>query len=331
MRFFVTGGAGYVGSHCVRALVEAGHTVTVYDSLVYGHRAAVHPRASFIQGDLADSAKLREVLKAARYDGVLHFAAFLNVGESVREPLKYYRNNVAGTINLLDAMRSAEVRRLVFSSTCAVYGTPERLPIVEDLPKSPISPYGSSKLAVEWMLRDCAGAWGLGSIALRYFNAAGAAADGTLGEDHSPEVHLIPLVLQVALGQRDSIKVFGDDYPTPDGTCIRDYVHVEDLAAAHRAAIESVQPAVAEAFNVGTGVGTSVLELIEAARRITSHAIPAETVARRPGDPPALFADASRLRQRLSWAPAYRDAQSIVSTAWNWHRAHPHGFADRAR
>ncbi len=329
MKLFVTGGAGYVGSHCVRALVDAGHTVTVYDSLIYGHRGAVHPKASFVHGDLDDAGKLREVLKATRFDGVLHFAAFLNVGESVQEPLKYFRNNIANTINLLDAMRVTDVRRLVFSSTCAVYGTPERLPIREDFPKGPISPYGESKLAVEWMLRDCAAAWGLGSIALRYFNAAGAARDGSLGEDHDPEVHLIPLVLQVALGQRPLIRVFGDDYPTPDGTCIRDYVHVEDLGSAHRAAIEAVQPGRSEAFNVGTGVGTSVREILDAARRVTGHEVPAETVARRPGDPPALYADSSPLRERLGWIPAYNDAESIIATAWNWHRVHPHGFADR--
>lgn len=326
MRIFVTGGAGYVGSHCVRRLVQAGHHVTVYDSLVHGHRAAVDPQALFVHGDLAEAAKLRAVLASVRFDAVLHFAAFLNVGESVSQPLKYYRNNVANTLNLLEAMRDVGVQRIVFSSTCAVYGEPPTLPIVEDLPKNPINPYGACKLAVERMLHDCAAAWGLGSASLRYFNAAGASPAGDLGEDHSPELHLIPLVLQVALGQRPVVKVFGTDYPTPDGTCIRDYIHVDDLADAHVLAIEALTDGVAEAFNVGTGRGASVNEIVAAARRVTGHAIPAETVARRPGDPPALYADASRLSARLGWSPKYNEVEAIIATAWNWHRTHPQGY-----
>ncbi len=326
MRIFVSGGAGYVGSHCVKRLVAAGHAVTVYDSLVFGHREAVDPAARFVQGDLADRDALRLALDAG-FDAAMHFAAFLNVGESVHEPLKYYRNNVANTVNLLEALRDAGVRRMVFSSTCAVYGEPERLPITEDLPKNPINPYGATKLAVEWMLRDSATAWGLGSVALRYFNASGAASDGSIGEDHDPEIHLIPLVLHVALGKRASIKIFGSDYPTPDGTCVRDYIHVEDLAEAHLLAIEQLREGHAEAYNVGTGRGTSVREIIEAARRVTGHDIPAEAVDRRPGDPPELWACSDKLQSQYGWKPAYTDIEQIIATAWRWHQAHPEGFA----
>lgn len=326
MRVFVTGGAGYVGSHCVRRLVVAGHDVTVYDNLEYGHRQAVTRGATFIEGDLADKAKLDEVLGDGNFDAAMHFAAYLNVGESVVKPLLYYRNNVANTINLLEAMQQAQVRRVVFSSSCAVYGVPDELPITEGLPKNPINPYGATKLTMEWLLRDSATAWGLGSVALRYFNAAGAAADGAIGEDHDPEVHLIPLVLKVALRQSESISIFGNDYPTPDGTCIRDYVHVEDLAEAHLLAIEGLAEGHAEAFNVGTGRGHSVLEIVAAARRVTDHPIPARITQRRPGDPPALYADSSQLRRRYGWKPRYADIEDTIATAWRWHQAHPHGY-----
>ncbi|MFH1746991.1 MAG: UDP-glucose 4-epimerase GalE [Planctomycetota bacterium] len=326
MRLFIAGGAGYVGSHCVRRLVSAGHEVTVYDNLCAGHRAAVDPRAKFVRGDLGDVSRLRELLGPGSFDGVLHFAAFLNVGESVTQPLRYYRNNVANTLNLLECMQAAEIRRIVFSGTCAVYGVPAQLPLTEDLPKQPISPYGSSKLVVEWMLEQSAKAWGLGAISLRYFNAAGAAADGSLGEDHAPEIHLIPLVLQVALGQRERIYILGSDYPTPDGTCIRDYIHVEDLAEAHLLAIENVEEGQLEAYNVGTGSGFSVREVIEAARVITGHDIPAKETSRRPGDPPVLYADSDKLRERFGWQPRYRNIKTIVQTAWGWHRANPNGY-----
>jgi len=326
MRVFVTGGAGYVGSHCVKRLLAGGHEVSVFDNLSAGHREAVDPRADFVQGDLSDKARLAELLRPGRFDAVMHFAGSLDVGESVRRPLEYFRNNVVNTLNLLECMRDLNIRRMVFSSTCAVYGEPERLPITEDLPKSPISPYGASKLTVEYMLEHSARAWGLGSVALRYFNASGAASDGSIGEDHSPEIHLIPLVLQVALGQRDGIKVFGDDYPTPDGSCIRDYIHVEDLADAHLLAIEGITEGRKEAYNVGTGKGTSVFEIIEVARAVTNHAIPAEVTARRPGDPPGLYANSDKLRERFRWAPRYTEIRDIVASAWNWHRSHPHGF-----
>ena len=317
MKILVSGGAGYVGSHCVRRLVAAGHEVTVFDSLAVAGD----------QGDLADAQKLKAVLQGGGFGAAMHFAAYLNVGESVQQPLKYYRNNVANTINLLDALSAASVKRMVFSSSCAVYGVPEELPITEDLPKNPINPYGATKLTMEWLLRDSATAWGLGSVALRYFNAAGASTDGTIGEDHKPEIHLIPLVLQVALGQREAINVFGTDYPTPDGTCIRDYIHVEDLAEAHLLAIEGLTEGEAEAFNVGTGQGQSVLELIAAARRVTGHPIPAKPIERRPGDPPALYASSDKLRQRYGWKPRYTEIEETVATAWRWHQAHPDGYA----
>lgn len=327
MRIFVVGGAGYVGGHCVRRLVAAGHDVTVYDNLSSGHREAVDPRARFVAGDLGDAARLDELFAAGHYDAAMHFAAFLNVGESVTEPLKYWHNNVANTLVLLECMRVHKVLRFIFSSTCAIYGVPEELPITEDLPKAPINPYGNTKLAVEWMLEHSAAAWGLGSVALRYFNASGAAADGTIGEDHDPEIHLIPIVLQVALGQRESVKVFGTDYPTPDGTCVRDYVHVEDLGEAHLKALEACECGRAMAFNVGTGSGASVREIIAAAREITGHPIRALDTDRRPGDPPALYANPSKIQRELGWSPRYRDIKSIISTAWQWHRAHPGGFA----
>lgn len=328
MRLFITGGAGYVGSHCVRALLKAGHSVTVYDNLSFGHRAAVHADASFIRGELSDAGRITEVLSAGRFDAVLHFAAWLNVGESVQEPLKYWRNNVANSLTLLESMQAAGVKRIVFSSTCAIFGEPTTVPIHEQLAKDPINPYGCTKLAVEMMLRDSCRAWGLGATALRYFNASGASSDGSIGEDHRPENHLIPLVLQVALGQREHIKIFGTDYPTPDGSCIRDYIHVEDLAEAHRLALEAIEPGSFDCFNVGTGRGYSVLEVIQACRAVTTHPIPAVAVERRAGDPPALFADSTKLRSKLGWSPRYADLEPIVATAWTWHHAHPRGFAE---
>ncbi|HNQ24883.1 MAG TPA: UDP-glucose 4-epimerase GalE [Phycisphaerae bacterium] len=328
MKILATGGAGYVGSHCVRELCAGGHDVAVYDNLRDGgHREAVDPRARLVVGDLADRALLERTFAEGRFDAVMHFAARLNVGESVREPLRYYRNNVVNTVSLLEVMQAHAMRRLVFSSSCATYGIPPGVPVTEDMPQAPISPYGHTKLAMEWALRGCAEAWGLGATALRYFNAAGAAADGTLGEDRDPEYHLIPLVLQVALGQRERVEVFGTDYPTPDGSCIRDYVHVEDLADVHRRALESQPAGVLRCLNVGTGAGTSVRQIIEVAREVTGREIPAAFGPRRPGDPPALYADPSRAMRELHWQPRYPEVRRIIETAWNWHRTHPHGYA----
>ncbi len=325
MRIFVTGGAGYVGSHCVRELCAQGHTVTVFDNLSMGHRKAVPDKASFLQGDLGDADGVRHALTGG-FDAVMHFAASAYVGESVREPLKYFRNNVANTLNLLEAMKELSIRRLVFSSTCATYGEPDRVPITEDTPQQPINPYGRTKLVVEWMLRDSAAAWGLGACALRYFNACGAAGDGSIGEDHNPETHLIPLVLQVALGQRESIQIFGTDYDTPDGTCVRDYIHVEDLATAHRLAIEKLAAGGFAAFNIGTGQGHSVREIVEAARKVTGKAIAAVESPRRAGDPPRLVADAAKLREQLGWTARWTDLNEVISSAWAWHSRNPMGY-----
>jgi len=327
MRILVTGGAGYVGSHAARMLDRHGHEVWVYDNLVQGHRQAV-AEGRLIEGELLDGTHLEEVLGAKRIEAVMHFAASALVGESVTNPAKYYQNNLVASLSLLDAMRSAGVLRLVFSSTTATYGVPEKMPITEDEPQAPINPYGFTKLAIERAIIDYAAAYGLAGAALRYFNAAGASPDGDLGEDHDPESHLIPLVLQVALGQRDKILIFGDDYPTPDGTCIRDYVHVDDLATAHLAALERLEPGRVLQLNLGTGRGQSVQAVIEACREVTGHAIPAEVAPRRPGDPPELVADSSRARHELRWEPQYEDVLAIVETAWRWHSSHPHGFDD---
>jgi UDP-glucose 4-epimerase len=314
----VTGGAGYVGGHAVRALLDAGHDVTVFDNLVYGHAETVP--CELVVGDLSDRPLLDSVLGGKQFDAVLHFAAYAYVGESVTEPAKYWRNNVAAGIELLDAMRANGVNKLVFSSTCATYGYPDQVPVTEDEPTKPESPYGESKLTFERVLASYAHAYDLRSVSLRYFNAAGARPDGTLGEDHEPETHLIPLVLRVAAGRAPGIKVFGTDYPTPDGTCIRDYIHVDDLASAHVLALGKLdQPGACLAFNCGTGQGYSVREIIDACRRVTGHPIPTEEVERRPGDPAALYADNSKIKRELGWTPEYTDVERIVATAWRWH------------
>ena len=296
MKVLVTGGAGYVGSHTVRTLTGAGHEVTVLDNLSAGHAAAVSPEAKLVVGEIGDEAFLNEIFAQGAFDAVVHFAAFIEVGESVVDPLKFYDNNVGNSIRLFKAMQRHDVKRCVFSSTCAIYGVPDRMPLTEDMRPEPASPYARAKLAVEWALTDSAAAWNLGFVALRYFNAAGAAGDATIGEDHDPESHLIPNILKVALGQRPNLKLFGTDYPTPDGTCVRDYVHVEDLAVAHLRAIETVEPGERHYFNAGTGHGASVKELVDVAREVTGHPIPTEEVARRPGDVPELYADSSKLR-----------------------------------
>ncbi len=326
MKLLVTGGAGYVGSFCVRALCDRGHEVVVLDNLSAGHAEAVDPRAVFVMADLADTRALDSLIRDGGFDGALHFAAYLNVSESVVEPLKYYRNNVACTIGLLELLQKYQILRLVFSSTCACYGIPAAVPITESMPQVPINPYGTTKLAMEWAMRDCAKAWKLGVTCLRYFNACGAAADGSHGEDHDPEIHLIPVVLQVALEQREHVQIFGVDYPTRDGSCVRDYIHVDDLVEAHVLAIETQEPGEFRAYNVGTGVGTSVKQIVEAAREVTGHPIPAKPAARRPGDPPELYADPGKLMAELGWEPRYTDIREIIQTAWAWHRSHPRGY-----
>lgn len=328
MRVLVVGGAGYVGSHTVRLLNALNHDVWVYDNLSRGHVESV-PREQFIQGNLTDRSLLMQVMLDKEIEAVMHFAAFALVGESVQHPAMYYQNNVTATFELLEAMRSVGVWRFVFSSTTATYGQPEKMPIREDTPQDPINPYGFTKLVVERALRDYAAAYGFGVAALRYFNASGASADGSIGEDHDPESHLIPIVLKVALGQRDAIQVFGNDYPTEDGTCVRDYIHVEDLATAHLAALEQLKPGSVLEMNLGTGVGHSVLQVIEACRKVTGHPIPAIFADRRPGDPACLIADSSLAQKTLGWTPKYVSIDSIVETAWNWHKTHPRGYSTK--
>lgn len=328
MRILITGGAGYVGSACLRHMTSLGHEALAYDSLVEGHPAAVGG-APLVIGELADTEKLTETLRDFRADAVMHFAAATNVGESVVNPEYHYRNNVLGSLSLLNAMRRAGVKRLLFSSTCATYGMADSETMSEATPQAPFSPYGRTKLAVEWMIRDFAHAYGFGFTLLRYFNASGGSKDGRFGEYHSPETHLIPLVLEVPLGRRSDIKVYGSDYPTPDGTCIRDYVHIDDLAAAHFLALDKTQVDSAEVFNIGTGIGQSVLEIIHACERVTGQTIPYQIVARRPGDPPRLVADARKLKTELGWEPHYTSIEDNIRTAWDFHRQHPDGYLPR--
>jgi len=331
MNILVTGGAGYVGSACLRYMLARGHNAVAFDNLVQGHAAAVpggKTGGRLIVGDIADTEALVAALRKVNADAVMHFAAATYVGESVENPEYHYRNNIGGTLSLLNAMRKAGVKRMLFSSTCATYGMTPKVPMSEDSPQEPFSPYARTKLAVEWMIRDFAHAYGLGFTLLRYFNAAGASADGDLGEDHDPETHLIPLVLQVALGQREHITVFGDQHPTPDGTCIRDYIHVDDLASAHISALERLGPGVEFKCNLGTGRGTSVNEVIEACRAITGHPIPAVVAGPRAGDPPSLVADSSLARRELGWLPKFTSIAPIVQSAWKWHQSHPRGFDD---
>jgi UDP-glucose-4-epimerase GalE len=328
MRILVTGGAGYVGSHAAKLLAERGHEPWILDNLAEGHQPAVG-RLPFIAADLMDRERTAASLAEHRIEAVMHFAALAYVGVSVTDPGSYYQNNVVGSLSLLDAMRDVNVRLIVFSSSCATYGIPKHVPITEDHPQDPISPYGYTKLVVERILADYAHAYGFRYAALRYFNAAGAAADGTLGEDHDPETHLIPLVLQAALGQRKSVDIFGTDYPTPDGSCIRDYIHVDDLAAAHLLALEKLakgKDGMALKLNLGTGRGASVKEVIEHCREITGRPIAVREVGRRPGDPPELVADASLARRELGWQPRFTDIRDVIQSAWNWHQAHPRGY-----
>ncbi len=325
MKVLVVGGAGYVGSHTVRLLQNEGHDVWVYDNLSRGHREAV-PAGRLIEGNLSDRGLLLQVMRDKEIEAVMHFAAYALVNESVQHPAMYYQNNVSAALDLLEAMRQAGVWRFVFSSTTATYGQPEKIPIAESTPQRPINPYGFTKLVIEHALTDYANAYGFGVAALRYFNAAGASDDGSIGEDHDPESHIIPIVLQVALGQRDSISVYGDDYPTPDGTCVRDYIHVNDLGSAHLAALKLLSPGANLQMNLGTGQGTSVMEVIDACRSVTGHPIPVQIAPRREGDPACLVADATLARKTLNWTPKYTTIQSIVETAWHWHNSHPRGY-----
>ena len=327
MRILVVGGAGYIGSHAVAALARAGHDARVLDNLSLGHRRAV-PDGALVVADLGDRAALESALGDFGAEAVMHFAASASVPESVVDPGKYYRNNVVGTVNLLDAMRAVGVARLIFSSTCATYGEVSP-PISESTPQRPVNPYGFSKLACERAMADYAKAYGLGAVALRYFNACGASGDGSIGEDHDPETHLIPLVLQVAQGKRATFSITGTDYPTPDGTCIRDFIHVDDLAEAHVRVLDGLAPGTFRAYNVGTGSGFSVRQVVEAARRVTGHPIPVVEAPRRPGDPPELVASADSLRRDTGWSPRYTDIDAIVASAWRWQSAHPGGYGDR--
>lgn len=327
MRILVTGGAGYIGSHTVRLLLAGGHEVTVYDNLDAGHKQAV-PAERLVVGDLRDIDHLDHLLVVNRIEAVVHFAAVAAVGESVTNPAKYYTNNLLYSLHLLDRCRRNGIGKFVFSSTAAVYGVPTEVPIPETAPLAPVNPYGNTKLAFERALADYAGAYPFGYCALRYFNAAGAAADGSIGEDHTPETHLIPIVIQAATGKRPHVEIFGTDYPTPDGTCVRDYVHVDDLAAAHVLALAKLTPGAKLAYNVGLGRGYSVREVIRTVEEVTGKPVPVKEGPRRAGDPPALVARADAIRAELGWAPKFDDLKAIVESAWRWHRAHPAGYGE---
>ena len=324
MKLLVTGGAGYIGSIVAQLLLDAGHEVVVLDSLERGHREAVPSCARLLEVDLRDAQATREAL-AEGFDGALHFAAYALVAESVAHPERYYRNNVVGSLNLLDALRAADVKRLVFSSTCAVYGEPEVVPMDETTPTRPVNAYGASKLAVDGMIADECRAHGLGAVSLRYFNVAGAS--GCLGEDHEPETHIIPNVLRAAQGINAEVQIFGTDYATPDGTAVRDYIHIEDLARAHLLALEGARPGQHRVFNLGNGNGFSVREVIDAAREATGLEIPVREAPRRPGDPPMLVAASAKIRSELGWEPRKPSLVEMVADAWAFAQSHPHGYA----
>jgi UDP-glucose 4-epimerase len=326
LRVLVTGGAGYIGSVVAADLVSAGNQVVVYDNLSRGHREAVPGQAKLVEGDVADAGKVEALLRSESIDAVMHFAALIEAGESMQVPEKYFRNNSAATLSLLEAMLRAGVRKFVFSSTAALYGEPKQIPIQESDPLEPTNAYGESKLLVEQMLAWFHRVHGFRYASLRYFNAAGAV--GELGEAHHPESHLIPLVLQVALGERKKISIYGTDYPTPDGTCIRDYIHISDLSAAHLLALKALEERDKLIYNLGNGRGFSVREVIDVARKVTGHPIPAEETPRRPGDPAALVASSQKIQRELGWKPKYPELESIVRSAWEWHQRHPRGYAD---
>ena len=322
----VIGGAGYIGSYMCKYLAKHGYNPIVFDNLIYGHRQTVK-WGPFIKGSMSDSNLLREIFEKYQIVAVMHFAAFCYVGESVTEPAKYYRNNVSDTINLLQIMIEKKISNFIFSSTCATYGEPVEIPITENHPQNPINPYGKSKLMVEQILDDFRNAYGLQSVSLRYFNAAGADPEGELGEDHRPETHIIPLVLQTPLGQRETINIFGDDYQTKDGTCIRDYIHIADLAQAHLLALERLLNGFdGERYNLGNGDGYSVKEVIEVARQVTGKQIPLKIVERRPGDPAVLIGSSEKIVNELGWKPQFADLNTIIETAWKWHKSHPDGY-----
>ncbi len=323
MKILVVGGAGYIGSICTGLLLDEGHEAAVFDNLGEGHRRAVDSRAKFIEGDLADREKIQAALSSTRPDAVMHFAASALVGESMRDPSKYFRNNISTGLNLLDAMLATRVERIVFSSTCAIFGPPERVPIDETAPARPINPYGESKLAYEKILRWYGEIHGLKFVSLRYFNAAGAS--GSFGEDHRIETHLIPNVFKVALGQKPHVEIYGADYETPDGTCIRDYIHIVDLARAHILALGAPKN---EFYNLGSGGGSSVREVIAACRKITERKIDTVEKPRRPGDPPRLIASSEKIKRDLGWRPQFESLDAIIESAWKWHQKFPHGYGD---
>lgn len=330
MAILVAGGAGYIGSHMVKDLVEHGQEVVVADNLSTGHRDAINPKAKFYEGDIRDRKFLDKIFDNEDIEAVVHFAAFSIVPESMSKPLKYFDNNTGGMITLLEAMRDHNIKYIVFSSTAATYGVPEHMPIKETDPQNPINPYGLSKLMMEKMMHWADKAYGIKFVALRYFNVAGAAPDGTIGEDHGPETHLVPIILQVAQGKRRELSIFGDDYNTPDGTNVRDYVHVMDLADAHILAIKYLEAGnESNAFNLGSSTGFSNKQILEAAREVTGEPIPAKIAPRRPGDPDSLVAASDKARNVLGWDPKYDDVHDIIATAWKWHSTHPKGYDDR--
>ncbi|MCC6803998.1 MAG: UDP-glucose 4-epimerase GalE [Anaerolineae bacterium] len=328
MKVLVTGGAGYIGSHMVDLLISEGYEVVVFDSLVTGHRQAVHPQAQLVIGDLMDRAALAILFDAHDFDGIFHFASYIVVPESMEKPFKYLRDNVVAAANLLEAAVEHGVKRFILSSTAALFDEPEIIPIREDETVIPGSPYGESKAMIERLLYWMDKIYELRYCCLRYFNAAGAHPNGHIGEDHHPESHLIPLVLQVALGQREYLTIYGDDYDTPDGTPIRDYIHILDLATAHILAFEALADGPSRKYNLGNGKGYSVKEIVEVARQITGHPIPVKIGARRAGDLAVLVADSSRIKAELGWSPEFAQLGQIIQTAWEWHRNHPHGYAD---
>ena len=323
MKILVVGGAGYIGSVCAELLLDQDHGVTIFDDLSEGHRRAIDPRAEFVEGDLEDRQSIEKTLAKQRPDAVMHFAANALVGESMQNPSKYFRNNIANGLNLLDAMINVGVKKIVFSSTCAIFGPPERVPIDETTPSRPINPYGESKLAFEKILRWYGEIHGLKFISLRYFNAAGASTK--FGEDHRVETHLIPNVLKVALGQKPNVEIFGTDYETPDGTCIRDYIHIVDLARAHILALNSAK---SDFYNLGTGGGASVREVIDSCRKITGRKIDIVEKPRRPGDPPRLIASSEKIKRELGWEPQFQSLDAIIESAWKWHQKFPRGYED---